>query len=145
PSSEDSITIDPALVAKGKAIFASVGCANCHQMNVDKQPIASTLIGPALASMKPAGGCLADSPKSVPHFSLSAPQKVALAAAIQSRRVPASDPKVVIAKTMVTFNCYACHSRDNVGGPLEELNANFLTSQPEMGDEGRVPPPLDGV
>ena len=46
---------------------------------------------------------------------------------------------------MITFNCYACHARDKIGGPLEELNPLFLTSQPEMGDESRVPPPLDGV
>src|SRR5262249_49813744 len=58
---------------------------------------------------------------------------------------PATDPKAIIAKAMVTFNCYACHVRDKVGGPTEEMNQLFLTSQPEMGDEGRVPPPLDGV
>ncbi len=46
---------------------------------------------------------------------------------------------------MKTFNCYACHSRDKVGGPEEKINPLFLTAQPEMGDEGRVPPPLDGV
>ncbi len=46
---------------------------------------------------------------------------------------------------MTTFNCYACHVRDKVGGPTEEANKLFVTTQPEMGDEGRVPPPLDGA
>ena len=43
------------------------------------------------------------------------------------------------------MNCYACHARDKVGGPTEELNKFFTTTQPEMGDEARVPPPLDLV
>src|SRR5207249_4294541 len=103
------------------------------------------LAAPPLASLKPAGGCLAESPKGVPHYPLGAAQRSALAAAIVTPAAPATDPKAVIAKTMVTFNCYACHVRDGVGGPLEELNPLFLTSQPEMGDEGRVPPTLDGV
>jgi hypothetical protein len=46
---------------------------------------------------------------------------------------------------MKTFNCYACHERDKLGGPEEGLNKHFTTTQPEMGDEGRIPPPLDGV
>src|SRR5262249_26496669 len=40
---EDSIDLQPALVAKGKDLFASAGCASCHQMNGDGKPIASTL------------------------------------------------------------------------------------------------------
>ena len=36
-------------------------------------------------------------------------------------------------------------SATKVGGPEEASNPLFLTTQPEMGDEGRVPPPLDGV
>jgi hypothetical protein len=46
---------------------------------------------------------------------------------------------------MTAFNCYACHSRSGVGGPEADRNPLFLTTIPEMGDEGRVPPPLDGV
>ena len=55
------------------------------------------------------------------------------------------EPAEIIARTLTTFNCYACHERDKVGGPEEALNKLFQTTQPEMGDEGRVPPPLDGV
>src|SRR5207302_8803140 len=54
-------------------------------------------------------------------------------------------PAARIADTLLTFNCYVCHVRDKVGGPQEELNKAFQTTQPEMGDEGRLPPPLDGV
>ena len=127
PNTDDAITLDPGLVAKGKALFAAVGCANCHQMNIDKKLITPTLAAPALSALKPASGCLAESPKSVPHYSLGVAQKSALAAAITTPPVPATDPKAVIAKTMVTFNCYACHARDKIGGPLEELNPRRWT------------------
>ena len=46
---------------------------------------------------------------------------------------------------MLTFNCYACQARDKVGGPTELTDKLFTTTTPEMGDEGRVPPALDGV
>ena len=50
-----------------------------------------------------------------------------------------------MARTLTTFNCYACHVRNKIGGPEEALNKFFLTVQPEMGDEGRLPPTLTGV
>ena len=58
---------------------------------------------------------------------------------------PAREPSAIIARTMLTFNCYACHARDKIGGPTEATSPAFITTTPEMGDEGRVPPPLDGV
>jgi mono/diheme cytochrome c family protein len=139
---EDSLTIDPALVEKGKALFASVGCANCHQMTVAKTAIAPTLKAPTHAALKSSGGCLADAPnKGLPQYRLSAAQQKALVAAIAKPQAAKAD----IAHTMLTFNCYACHARDKVGGPTDSTNALFATTTPEMGDEGRVPPPLDGV
>jgi hypothetical protein len=54
-------------------------------------------------------------------------------------------PKELVEQTLTTFNCYACHERDKVGGVEETWNPFFVTTQPEMGDEGRVPPALDGV
>ena len=42
-------------------------------------------------------------------------------------------------------NCYACHLRDGRGGVEEARQEFFKTTQQEMGDEGRIPPSLDGV
>ena len=139
---EDLLTIDLAQVEKGKALFTSVGCANCHQMTVTKTVLAPTFKAPAQAEMKPTGGCLSDSPgKGRPQYRLSPAQQKALAAALAKPQAAKAD----IAHTMLTFNCYACHTRDKLGGPTEATNALFATTTPEMGDEGRVPPPLDGV
>jgi mono/diheme cytochrome c family protein len=146
PEDSDALDIKPELVQKGKELFAAVGCANCHQMNSDKKPVAPTLMAPALAKLKPAGGCLAEQPaKGLPRYELSAAQRQALAAAIEKPPAEVKEPAALVARAMTTFNCYACHARDKVGGPTEETNKFFQTTQPEMGDEGRVPPPLDLV
>jgi mono/diheme cytochrome c family protein len=146
PKDEDAIEIQPALVEKGKSLFASAGCASCHQMNVDGKAVVSALSVPTLAKLRPEQGCLAATPaKGTPWFALGAAQKTALAAAIKTPPAPPKTPAEVIARTMTTFNCYACHVRGEVGGAVDELNKLFLTTQPEMGEEGRVPPPLTGV
>jgi hypothetical protein len=46
---------------------------------------------------------------------------------------------------LTAFNCYACHLRDGRGGVEEARQEFFKTTQMEMGDEGRIPPSLDGV
>ncbi len=43
------------------------------------------------------------------------------------------------------MNCYACHSRDGIGGPELSRDHVFKTTVKEMGDECRVPPILTGV
>ena len=142
---EESLVIQPSLVEKGKALFASTGCANCHQMKVGGKLVESTLTAPPLEELKTDAGCLGTTVNRVPQFALTATQKSVLAKVIKSKPQPDASPAAKIARAMLTFNCYACHVRDKVGGPEETLNATFLTTQQEMGDEGRLPPPLDGV
>ncbi len=141
----DALAIQPSLVAKGKGLFASLGCANCHTLREGAHPIAATRTAPLLAKLHGDAGCLAAKPgKGVPFYDLNDVQRKTLTAALKTP-APAKNPAEIITATMTTFNCYACHVRDKVGGPEEEINKLFTTTQPEMGDEGRVPPPLDGV
>jgi mono/diheme cytochrome c family protein len=143
---EDYIELRPELVEKGKALFASSGCASCHEMHAGGKQIVSTRTAPKLEKLRSEGGCLAATPPTdVPSYGLSAAQRQALSEAIRSTAPVSKTPAAIIARTLTTFNCYACHQRDKLGGPVEELNRFFQTSQQEMGDEARVPPPLDGV
>lgn len=143
---DDALDIQPALVEKGRALFTSVGCASCHQLAEKGNALASTLKAPTLVKLNAEGGCLADTPKQgLPRYGLDGKQRTALAAVLRKPPAPAKTPTETIAQTLVTFNCYACHSRDKIGGPEEDLNKFFQTVQPEMGDEGRLPPPLDGI
>lgn len=142
---DPEIVITPELIAKGRALFTSEGCANCHQLKQEGKPLPAKATLTALDKLKPTGGCLEGKAKGVPNYSLSEQQQKALAAAIPSPVPASNEPKAEIARTMLTMNCYACHVRDKVGGATEITNAFFQTTQPEMGDEGRLPPPLDGV
>jgi mono/diheme cytochrome c family protein/cytochrome c551/c552 len=144
--SDDDIDIKPELVEKGRTVFASAGCANCHHMNVGSKTIESTLKPATLSKLNASGGCLAGAPdRGVPLYKFDSAQRSELESAIKSHLKPLSQTTGVVKHTMAMFNCYACHSRDKVGGPEQSLNPAFLTAQQEMGDEGRVPPPLDGV
>jgi mono/diheme cytochrome c family protein len=148
---------DPNLAEQGRALFASVGCANCHQLKRDGKLVAAIIAKP-LSKLDVSKGCLAVSSNAVavtdlpagpgiPQFDLSFSQRNALTAAI-SEPITA-DSKISAAQsishTMTAFNCYACHSRNKVGGPERDRNPLFISAIPEMGDEGRMPPPLDGV
>jgi mono/diheme cytochrome c family protein len=146
---EESFPIDPILVEKGRQAFATLGCASCHQLQSSGKAIASQLVALSLTKLRPGEGCLNAAPaKQVPSFQLSTAQRTALAAALKSlagapARPPA--PTEVIAMTMTAFNCYVCHERDKVGGVQQPLSEFFMTTQPEMGEEARIPPSLTGV
>jgi mono/diheme cytochrome c family protein len=140
------IAVQAPLAEKGRTLFASAGCASCHTLNLGKK-IASTVQATPLAKLAAAGGCLSATPKlGVPYYPLSTAQRAALVIAIKAP-APSEKPAAAdtIARTMTTFNCYACHERNKVGGVQETLNKLFTTAQPEMGDEGRLPPPLTGA
>ncbi len=52
------------------------------------------------------------------------------------------DDKLVLAKTLTTFQCIACHLRDEFGGVHPKLDPYFSGSELKLGDDGRIPPPL---
>jgi mono/diheme cytochrome c family protein len=172
PPGAKGFKLDPKLVDAGRELFASVGCASCHELSLGKQRIASTLKAKKLGQLPVDGGCTSDKPtKTSPHFALSVGQRKALAAAqawatdamIAGKPAPLP-PTEKLKHTLATLNCYACHRRDNIGGvdmtpgldlnddgvpdvdpAAERLGSLFLGAIPEMGDEGRLPPKLDHV
>ncbi len=144
---------DARLVERGRSLFSSLGCASCHAYGEAEQRIQPNRRAPDFASMKSVDGCLATAPvQRVPLFSLSELQRADLAAATASRGIDAgADPtsverrEVDVVRTLRLLNCFACHARGTAGGAPESLNGLFSGSIPEMGDEGRIPPRLDGV
>jgi mono/diheme cytochrome c family protein len=158
-SSTNRFQVDQALAEKGRALFARVGCASCHTFRDEStppsRPIVSTLSAPSLAALAVAAraggreGCIALShADSGLVYRLSDRQRAALRAALRvlgEGSLPAPGPRVQLVRTLTAFNCYACHVRDRIGGVEEARQEFFTTTQKEMGDEGRIPPSLDGV
>ena len=137
-------TIDASRVDKGRALFGSLGCAACHQLKIDNQPIASLLTAKPLSELNNTAGCLAEnvSGKAV-HFGLNAKQRAALVMALKSSAKEPIEERVH--RTLASLNCYACHKRGLVGGVEQGRNSYFESLQKEMGDEGRLPPLITGV
>ncbi len=142
----DVFAFNPALVETGRQLFRSLGCASCHERHENGKRIESAITAPSLADCDE-GGCLGGEPKpGVPNFELLDTQSAALAAAVKAgspKGQPTAD--MTLSHSMTAMNCYACHGRDGIGGPESDRNALFISTIPEMGDEGRLPPSLDGV
>ena len=136
---------DAALVAQGREHFTTLGCAACHSAPDQKAKPAQPLAALAKATTR---GCLADQPGAhVPHYELDAAQRTALRAALEKLAEPQSlTPAQSAQRAMTSLNCYACHVRDQRGGPEPGRAAYFKTvDDVDLGDEGRLPPALTGV
>ncbi len=146
---KDRFQVDPALAAKGKSLFASIGCANCHELRLDDQRLTSQRAAKPFADLNAEGGCIDGSRPDVPRFHLNDSQRAAFSSAIKSlngaNALAARTPEESIKSTLIAFNCVACHQRGDLGGVESSRNALFQSDQPEMGDEGRIPPHLTGV
>ena len=154
PEARRSFRVNQELVQEGQQLFASLGCASCHQHEKVADKIAEKAAlqkkVPPFAELMASKGCLSDNPRSgVPDFALNQQQRSDIAAALAALKTVAEDavPEIAhrISDVMLTLNCYACHQRDKVGGVPREHNELFMTTIPEMGDEGRIPPHLDGI
>ena len=146
PAAPGRFVFEPAKSEQGRLLFSSIGCASCHQLRREEKVLEPRPASRPLAELRADRGCLApEPPGGVPDYDLSPRQRAALASALQpSDRKPPGD-KEAISRTLVAFNCYACHARDGVGGVEGGRDSAFATTQKEMGDEGRIPPLLTGV
>ena len=136
----ESWKVDAELAARGRGQFAKLGCANCHD---DLKVPATSAI--AFAKLDATRGCLSGAVGAWPRFDLTAEQRAWITKALPIAEKPQLDDKQQIAKTLVTFNCIACHERTGLGGIAPERNALFTGTQPGLGDQGRIPPPLSHV
>jgi mono/diheme cytochrome c family protein len=133
------------LVEAGKQQFQALNCAACHVV----PGFESKTVG-SLQTADLTQGCLsivADSSIALrvrgrsPRFQLDTNQIAAIVAAIRSEPIVESD-KDLMAMTLTAFRCINCHVRDDYGGVHDAHNAFFKGSQLNLGDDGRIPPPL---
>ena len=154
---EPVFTLDATKAARGKTLFTTSGCANCHEMEsrnvADVKPTAKPL-----KQINLTGGCL-DGTGGAPKFNLTEQQSKSLVAAIAHLKNPPTavvNPAAQVHKKLMTLNCYACHDRELdggflVGGVIDRTGEGveifgrkewFKGTQAEMGDEGQHPPSL---
>jgi mono/diheme cytochrome c family protein len=145
PLDDEPFTLDPQKLEMGARMFSIVGCASCHAMP-NQQPF---MPHKPLADLNADNdeGCLGTHvSKRSPGYDLSQDQRNAIKAAIrdQAEFNKPFIPSDQVIHTMAAMNCFACHNRDNVGGPPPDRSDLFtMTSDFDMGEEGRIPPRLN--
>jgi mono/diheme cytochrome c family protein len=144
--------VDAGLVAAGRRLFVELKCANCH---------AASGIKPAgsanpLATLNAGGesSCIGRPSPGLPHFPLDEQQTdfietalLELAEATNSAFAPQPlADGALLDFQLLQLNCYACHERDRRGGVGRRRQRYFETvGHIDLGDEGRLPPPLSSV
>lgn len=125
------------LVGLGKKYFQQFNCVSCHKLG----DVPTLAAAGDLQDLNLTRGCLDKTSVKSPRFNLSDDQATAIRVALGKQIDPISD-KTRLATTLTAFNCTACHVRDDIGGVSAEHNLLFRTSEKDLGDEGRIPPPL---
>jgi len=137
-----AVTVDDALAAKGKALFATLGCAACHAL----EGVEHEGVQPEMAELDVGveSGCLSGKAGAWAQYPLSAEQVRSLRAALATKPAKATDEQR-ITHAMLALNCVACHSRGDLGGIPSPRNVYFKTEDLNLGEAARIPPTLTGV
>lgn len=169
----DAFIVDTDLARQGALAFEQHGCRTCHAdgqaatvQTSRSGPVRAWQVRPLAALGNLDAGCLAAAPSpALPHYNLDDAQRAALATAIRWLNSAAAqtppEPAARLAHLLTASNCLACHVRDGRGGvlpvgdPIDEdgepilrdpaRDPLFRSFVEELGDEGRLPPTLDGV
>lgn len=127
---------DKEEIAAGKVLVEKLRCSACHSIPGIQPPAALAL------PEKAEGHCLSESPgPGLPRYRFSVNQRASLLKYLNANGIPQEKQDEV---TLAALNCFACHTRDGIGGPPPETNS-FFTGNESLGDSGRLPPPLTGI
>jgi mono/diheme cytochrome c family protein len=147
PLNSASYSVDPLKAQIGGRMFAAMGCASCHQIKGEESMRKAKALADLNANEDT--GCLGTHvARGLPNYDLNDDQRAALKTALADRAGldKPFEPKEQVVHTMAAVNCFACHNRDGVGGPTAERAEFFkMTAEFDMGDEGKIPPPLTGA
>ncbi|MCA8973645.1 MAG: hypothetical protein KDC98_02940 [Planctomycetes bacterium] len=131
-----------AIVEVGRRLFAARGCAGCHALADADRPAAP--VAARLADLDPSRGCLSGDVGPWPYYPLSPRQRGDLRAALAGLDGELDDA-TRIRQLLATRNCLACHRRGEAGGVTAERNGYFVSSDPTLGEDGRLPPALTAI
>lgn len=136
----EPLQVNTQLAERGREQFGKLGCASCHDdLKVEPRP------SRAFATLNASRGCLSEAAGPWPRFDLTAEQRQWILQAMPRAEQHRLEDRQQIDKTLVTFNCIACHERAGLSEIAVERKAVFVGNQPSLGDQGRVPPPLTHV
>lgn len=131
-----------AAATRGAEHIERLKCSACHTFpdSTSFDPIETT----SLSAQSKAGCIDPTGNHNGPRYKLTDDQRTAIIACLQRAEVWSEDEKLIVFAG--AYNCLACHQRDDAGGvdPGREPYFTF-TIEADLGDEGRIPPTLQGV
>ncbi len=147
--------LDTAIAEKGRGLFAELGCAKCHTGLTNEKSAPNNIVAPNFTASNSTKGCLSHVAGNWPAFQLTNEDVQHILAALNQAVTNTADKTPAVITTLshaqqidvalATFNCTACHSRDNLGGVSDTRSPYFLTTNLNLGEQGRIPPTLTGV
>jgi putative heme-binding domain-containing protein len=136
--------VDQKLAAAGERHFVKHRCNSCH--DVPGLAPAGTSAFPSFATMKLSEGCLSGSAGTWPKFDVNEDEVRSLRETVAHFR---KDGKLTrenqIQYSLKKLRCTSCHQRNGFGGVVDERDDYFTTANPNLGPQGRIPPPLTDV
>lgn len=145
------------LIDQGRSLFQKVGCRACHETGEGKRENSTSALPLDQLSFDAESSCFHNPKSSMPRYSLDEKQVNAIRSALAALPETApSSASELVRRHMLQLNCYACHQRESavpgsselalLGGVGRNRKPYFETvGQVDLGDEGRLPPPLTGV
>jgi mono/diheme cytochrome c family protein len=137
PTDAKELLPQASKISEGRKYFEELRCTACHTL----PGVATAPMVGSIRNLDGLSGCLSKASGRGPQFQLDAAQSQAILAALR-QQANADTEEVVLAKTLTAFNCVACHIRGGYGGVHETYNPYFETSEKNLGEDGRIPPPL---
>ncbi len=143
--SSEAAKDDSELVARGRKLFVEFRCVSCHSVT-GLQPTQSSKPLAGLQTNTDAS-CFNSPQPDRPHYELDEFSRNSVIAALTGvQRSPRKDASEALHLRILQLNCLACHERNKQGGVGRFRKPYFETvGNIDIGDEGRLPPPLTGV
>ncbi|MBG89196.1 MAG: hypothetical protein CMO80_20185 [Verrucomicrobiales bacterium] len=133
------IILERAPAEIGRKYFSVFGCVQCHN-----RPDADRKSYAPLSELRVDQGCLSGKRGAWPQYELSQSQTAELKTALELHSKPLTETQEIDLR-LTQLNCLACHQRGEIGGPSDAKNPHFTGNDSNLGDQGRIPPPLTGA
>ena len=134
--------LDTELAKQGAIFFAKNNCNRCHADLIAETPQPTGLL--SFDKLNPEKGCLSRELGNWPAFQFSEFEKQTVQAAVNRGSIQLTSEQQ-IDLSLTSFNCVACHDRNNLGGVTYQHSSHFQTTNLNLGEQGRIPPTLTGV
>lgn len=132
----------------GRKTFEKMRCMNCHETKNSPE----VQLAKPLEALNPQAdsSCISNAGPNMPHYHLDEQQRRMIQARLAKGDLEArTTAHQTVQHRMLQLNCYACHERkrirdgETLGGVGRYRKPFFETKgQIDIGDEGRLPPPL---